>query len=85
MNKKNTRRTPTATSPSSFDQARDEMFSHILRCWVIEALPERAASAAWRAILPAGAASRGARLRLMPAGTPNAPGEFPPGRFVVSG
>ena len=40
MNKKNTRRTPTATSPSSFDQARDEMFSHILRCGVIEALPE---------------------------------------------
>ena len=40
MNKKNTRRTPKATSPSSFDQARDEMFSHILRCGVIEALPE---------------------------------------------
>jgi hypothetical protein len=40
MNKKNIRRTPTATSPSSFDQARDEMFSHILRCGVIEALPE---------------------------------------------
>jgi hypothetical protein len=40
MNKKNTRRTPTATSPSSFDQARDEMFSHILRCGVIEALTE---------------------------------------------
>lgn len=40
MNKKNIRRTPAATSPSSFDQARDEMFSHILRCGVIEALPE---------------------------------------------
>ena len=42
MSKKTTnRRTPTATaSPTSFDQARDEMFSHILRCGVIEALPE---------------------------------------------
>ena len=40
MNKKNLRRVPTAASPSSFDQARDEMFSHILRCGVIEALPE---------------------------------------------
>lgn len=30
--------TPTAaTGPSSFDQARDELFSHILRCGVIEA------------------------------------------------
>ena len=29
-----------ATSPSSFDQARDELFSHILRCGVIEAAPE---------------------------------------------
>lgn len=29
-----------ATSSSSFDQARDELFSHILRCGVIEAAPE---------------------------------------------
>jgi hypothetical protein len=28
------------TNPSSFDQARDELFSHILRCGVIEAEPE---------------------------------------------
>ena len=27
-------------SPSSFDQARDELFSHILRCGVIEAEPQ---------------------------------------------
>jgi hypothetical protein len=40
MSKKNTRRAPQATPPASFDQARDEMFSHILRCGVIEALPE---------------------------------------------
>ena len=40
MSKKTTQRAPAATPPSSFDQARDEMFSHILRCGVIEALPE---------------------------------------------
>jgi hypothetical protein len=38
MSKKKPRRLPAAAS--SFDQARDEMFSHILRCGVIEALPE---------------------------------------------
>ncbi|HKV73780.1 MAG TPA: hypothetical protein VJN95_04610 [Gemmatimonadales bacterium] len=38
MSKKKTRR-ETATT-SSFDQARDELFSHILRCQVLEALPE---------------------------------------------
>ena len=27
----------TAAVPASFDQARDELFSHILRCGVIEA------------------------------------------------
>ena len=37
MHKKNLRRTPEAVS---FAQARDEMFSHILRCGVIDALPE---------------------------------------------
>ncbi len=31
--------TPT-TTPRLFDQARDELFSHILRCGVLEALPE---------------------------------------------
>ena len=35
---KKPQRSPVA--PSTFDQARDEMFSHILRCGVIEALPE---------------------------------------------
>ena len=37
MNKKKTRSTPEA---AGFAQARDELFSHILRCGVIEALPE---------------------------------------------
>lgn len=30
----------TATLPTQFDQARDELFSHILRCGVLEAAPE---------------------------------------------
>jgi hypothetical protein len=37
MTKKQTRSTPEA---ASFAQARDELFSHILRCGVIDALPE---------------------------------------------
>ena len=37
MNKKKPRRDP---EPVAFAQARDEMFSHVLRCGVIEALPE---------------------------------------------
>jgi hypothetical protein len=37
MNKKKTRRDPEAVA---FAQARDEMFSHILRCGVIDALAE---------------------------------------------
>jgi hypothetical protein len=37
MHKKKTQRDPEAVS---FAQARDEMFSHILRCGVIDALPE---------------------------------------------
>jgi hypothetical protein len=37
MNKKQIRRTPEA---ASFAQARDELFSHILRCGVIDALPQ---------------------------------------------
>lgn len=41
MSKQKTRRTTaTVSAPSTFDQARDEMFSHILRCGVIEAMPE---------------------------------------------
>ncbi len=35
MTKKKPRRTAT-----EFEQARDEMFGHILRCGVLEALPE---------------------------------------------
>ncbi|MFZ5624753.1 MAG: hypothetical protein ACOY71_10040 [Gemmatimonadota bacterium] len=38
MTKKKARKSLSA--PSSFEQARDEMFSHILRCGVVEALPE---------------------------------------------
>jgi hypothetical protein len=37
MNKKKNRST---TEALSFAQARDELFSHILRCGVIDALPE---------------------------------------------
>jgi hypothetical protein len=37
MTKKKNRSSPEA---ASFAQARDELFSHILRCGVIEALPE---------------------------------------------
>ena len=36
MSKQKTRSTPEA---ASFAQARDELFSHILRCGVIDALP----------------------------------------------
>ena len=38
MTKKKPRR--FAATATSFDQARDELFSHILRCGVIDALPE---------------------------------------------
>jgi hypothetical protein len=37
MTKKNNRNAPEG---ASFAQARDELFSHILRCGVIDALPE---------------------------------------------
>jgi hypothetical protein len=37
MNKKRIRQDPDAVS---FAQARDELFSHVLRCGVIDALPE---------------------------------------------
>jgi hypothetical protein len=39
MAKKQREPRKTAT-PSTFDQARDELFSHILRCGVLEAAPE---------------------------------------------
>jgi hypothetical protein len=38
MSKKKTR--GGSPQAASFDQARDELFSHILRCGVIDALPE---------------------------------------------
>jgi hypothetical protein len=38
-NKTQKRTTAANSAPSTFDQARDEMFSHILRCGVIEAMP----------------------------------------------
>lgn len=34
------KKSPRSTPPASFDQARDELFSHILRCGVMEAEPE---------------------------------------------
>jgi hypothetical protein len=36
----NTKKTRRDTEAVAFAQARDEMFSHILRCGVIDALPE---------------------------------------------
>jgi hypothetical protein len=30
----------TIANPTAFEQARDELFSHILRCGVLEAAPE---------------------------------------------
>jgi hypothetical protein len=40
MAKAKPRKTVPTTTPRLFDQARDELFSHILRCGVLEALPE---------------------------------------------
>jgi hypothetical protein len=39
--RKKSGRTPPPSTPTLFDQARDELFSHILRCGVIEAAPEQ--------------------------------------------
>ena len=39
MAKKRTEPRPVST-PTTFEQARDELFSHILRCGVLEAAPE---------------------------------------------
>ena len=36
----NKKKTERSTGPSVVDQARDELFSHILRCGVLEAEPE---------------------------------------------
>jgi hypothetical protein len=40
MAKPKPRKTAPPAAPRLFDQARDELFSHILRCGVLEALPE---------------------------------------------
>lgn len=40
MAKPKTRKNTPTAAPRLFDQARDELFSHILRCGVLEALPE---------------------------------------------
>ena len=34
------RRTPAPPEPSPFEQARDELFQHIMRCGVVGAAPE---------------------------------------------
>lgn len=40
MSKKKTAPRSPSAAPSALDQARDELFSHILRCGVLEAAPE---------------------------------------------
>lgn len=41
MSKQQQKKAPRAAAmPTAFDQARDELFSHILRCGVLEAAPE---------------------------------------------
>src|SRR5512133_3627381 len=39
-NKKNIRRRTVSAPPSPLEQARDEMFQHIMRCGVVGAAPE---------------------------------------------
>jgi hypothetical protein len=39
-NKKNIRRRNVSAPPSPLEQARDEMFQHIMRCGVVGAAPE---------------------------------------------
>lgn len=40
MSRQRNRGRPTATPASPFDQARDEMFQHVMRCGVIGSAPE---------------------------------------------
>ena len=40
MSKQKTRRRREVAEPTPFEQARDEMFQHIMRCGVIGAAPE---------------------------------------------
>ena len=43
MARQKSRPRPESTSPTPFDQARDEMFQHIMRCEVIGAEPDHQA------------------------------------------
>ena len=43
MAKENTRRRKETAEPTPFEQARDEMFQHVMRCGVIGAAPEHQA------------------------------------------
>jgi hypothetical protein len=40
MAKNKNRRRAVSSAPTPFEQARDELFQHIMRCGVIEAAPE---------------------------------------------
>ena len=40
MSRQRNRGRPAATPPSAFDQARDELFQHIMRCGVVGSEPE---------------------------------------------
>lgn len=40
MSRQKPRGRPTAATPSPFDQARDELFQHIMRCGVVGCEPE---------------------------------------------
>lgn len=43
MSRQRNRGRPSAAPPSPFDQARDELFQHVMRCGVIGAEPEHQA------------------------------------------
>lgn len=43
MSRSRNRRKPAIAEPSAFDQARDELFQHVIRCEVIGADPEHQA------------------------------------------
>lgn len=40
MAKQRTRTTKAPATPSAFEEARDELFQHIMRCGVVGAVPE---------------------------------------------
>src|SRR5438045_5654692 len=43
MSRSRSRRKPVSAEPAAFDQARDELFQHVIRCDVIGADPEHQA------------------------------------------